>query len=473
MSSAYQNGDPLATSALESLRAFVIAHRARGADCNFEDFERELRKHVSAFEAELVGEQLRLYDVESQEVRIDGAIYRRKARNEAEYCGVSGSFRVERNTFVPRGGRAVCPMELRAGIVEGHWTPQAARIMAHAVGCAPPREASVFLEELGGMNPSTSSLDRIPKRLSEQWEKRREDFEQELREQEVIPAEATVVAVSIDGVYVPTKAGYEAKKRRVAEGKAQGPAGFREVECGTVSLYDEEGERLETTRYGRAPQRNKATLKEQVKAELESIVKARPDLRVVAMADGARENWEYFSELAKSLEIKTIEIVDFFHVSERLKKALDAYHGENSAESKAAFEEFKVLLMEAEDGVARVVRGLTYRRDRSTGWRRKTIESQLKYFRRYRSRMNYKEFLDEKLPIGTGVIEATCKTLATERLKRSGMSWSIPGIQAVLTIRSLLQSDRWNAGWKLLAEVYRETVEPIDRFSKRPLKMAG
>jgi hypothetical protein len=271
--------------------------------------------------------------------------------------------------------------------------------------------------------------------LSERWEEKREDFENELREQEFVPPEATTVAISIDGVYVPTKAGYSAKKIRISKGKAQGPAGFREVECGTVSLYNEAGERLETTRYGRSPERNKATLKSQVQEELESILKACPHLRVVALADGARENWEYFEDLAESLGIELVEVVDFFHVCERIKKGLDAYHGDGSADSRAHFEQFKVWLKEDRDGAERVIRALNYRRGRSKGWRLRTIEAQLKYFRRYRDRMRYKDLLDRNLPIGSGVVEAACKTLATERLKRSGMSWSLPGIQAVLTIR--------------------------------------
>ncbi len=460
MQSGYQQSDPFASAAFDSLRSFVQENQERGAEVDFEEFERELRERMCACEAELVGEQLQQYDVDEEQIEIEGEVFRRKDRHRRTYCGLAGEFSVDRCIYVPRGGgRAVCPLELRAGIVENHWTPRAARLMARAVGCAPPREAADFFEELGGMTPSTSSLDRIPKRLSSIWENKREDFENELREQEVVPSEATTVAVSIDGVYVPTKAGNSAKKSRSKEAKLQGPAGFREVECGAVSLYNDEGERLQTTRYGRKPEQNKATLKSQVQAELQSILNVRPDLRVVALADGARENWEYFKGLAESLGIELIEVVDFFHVCERMKTGLDAYHGEQSADSKAHFEQWKVWLKEDRDGAERVIRALKYRRDRSSGWRLRTVEAQLRYFRRYRERMRYKDLLDQDLPIGSGVVEAACKTLATERLKRSGMSWSLPGIQAVLTIRSLLQSNRWPMGWALLAAHYKRDVK--------------
>ena len=60
--------------------------------------------------------------------------------------------------------------------------------------------------------------------------------------------------------------------------------------------------------------------------------------------------------------------------------------------------------------------------------------------------------------VGSGVVETACKTLASERLKRSGMSWREPGLQAIVTFRSLLQSDRWDRAWQLLANEYKSDV---------------
>lgn len=460
MTTQYQDCDPFSNEAFDSLREFVLESRSRGPDADFEEFERELRLRVSACEAELVGEQLRRYDVDQDEIRIKGDVFRRKAKNTKTYTCVAGDLSLERHIYVPReGGKAVCPLELRAGVVESRWTPRAARLMAHAVGNAPPNEAALLFKEIGGMTPSPSSLDRLPKQLSEKWEKHRELFETTLREQEEIATESATVAISIDGVYVPVKPEYASDRRRPGTAKSKGPANSREVECGTVSLYDEGGERLETTRYGRSPERNKITLKSQVEAELESILSARPDLCVVALADGAKENWEYFNDLSNSLGIEFIEVIDFFHVCQRIKIALDAYHGDESPESNGYFQQFKVWLKEDEDGVDRVIRSLKYRRDQSSGWRHKRIHEQLRYFRRYRTRMRYKHLLDRNLPIGSGVVEASCKTLAAERLKRSGMSWGLDGIQAILTIRSLLQSGRWCRAWDLLAAQYRPDLQ--------------
>jgi len=90
--------------------------------------------------------------------------------------------------------------------------------------------------------------------------------------------------------------------------------------------------------------------------------------------------------------------------------------------------------------------------------------------------MDYAAYQARGFPIGSGVVEAACKTLATQRLKRSGMSWR-DGQQAMLTIRSLQQSQRWSAAWALLSAHFRI---PVLMVRKRchlreltPLRMAA
>lgn len=118
----------------------------------------------------------------------------------------SGPVTVERNLFAAsRGERAICPLELRAGIIGGFWTPLAARHAAYTVAQLTPREAADLFRELGIMSPSSSSLDRLPKILTHQWENRREEWEEALRSQGPLPCEAEIVAVSLDGVMVPMK----------------------------------------------------------------------------------------------------------------------------------------------------------------------------------------------------------------------------------------------------------------------------
>ena len=71
------------------------------------------------------------------------------------------------------------------------------------------------------MTPSKSSLDRLPKQLSERWEAERERFEAALRAEETVPREALTVAISLDGVMVPMKDGRRAQKRQDAKDARQ------------------------------------------------------------------------------------------------------------------------------------------------------------------------------------------------------------------------------------------------------------
>jgi hypothetical protein len=87
------------------------------------------------------------------------------------------------------------------------------------------------------------------------------------------------------------------------------------------------------------------------------------------------------------------------------------------------------------------------------------VTKELAYFRNNRHRMRYREFKAEGLPIGSGVVEAACKTLVTQRLKQSGMRWEEQGGQAILTVRGWTQSgDRFERAWALLAATYQAEV---------------
>ena len=72
---------------------------------------------------------------------------------------------------------------------------------------------------------------------------------------------------------------------------------WREASCGTVSFHDAEGNRLKTLSFGRMPEAGKATLKAQLAEEVAHIRKVRPDLKVVAVADAAPDNWTFLEDL--------------------------------------------------------------------------------------------------------------------------------------------------------------------------------
>jgi hypothetical protein len=282
-----------------------------------------------------------------------------------------------------------------------------------------------------------------------------------LRAQETVPSEAAVIAISVDGVTVRMKGGGRSAKHDLPGKHASGPTGHQEAGCGTVVLYDTEGERLQTVRYGRMPEQRKATLQQQLQEETAGVLAVRPDLQRVLLADGAEHNWRLLSAVDQACGIPpapSIEIVDFYHACDHLKEGCDAAWGESTPRGKAEFERLKTLLKETDDGAEQIIRVLRYHRDRASGHKRKRLETQLTYFRNQKHRMCYAEYIRKGLPIASGVMEASCKTLVTQRMKQSGMSWTQTGGQAILTLRSLIQSDRWQPAWELLRADFCKTV---------------
>lgn len=430
---------------------------------DFEQFEHELHEKMMAIEREMLTEELARYDVETEQVRVGEKTYRQVLTSTETYLSSAGSITVERHLYRPsgRGSRSICPLDLRAGIIRGYWTPRAARQASFAMAHMTPGDSEVLFDELGGMRPSRASLDRLPKELSAHWEINRQKWEETLRTQETVPNEATVIAISVDGVTVRMKDGDRRAKRDQPGKHASGPKGQREAGCGTIALYDEEGTRLETIRYGRMPESRKVILQQQLENETASILAVKPDLIRVLLADGAKHNWHLLSEIDQACGVPSqpsVEIVDFFHACDHLKEGCDAAWGESTPRSKAEFARLKTLLKEDDEGADRIIRVLKYHRGRAIGRKRKRLEIQLTYFRNQRHRMHYAKYLCDGLPIASGVIEATCKTLVTQRLKQSGMAWTVIGGQAILTLRSLIQSGRWQPAWRLLRADFCEPV---------------
>ena len=132
-----------------ALRQFLLRRCSALPSGDLESFESELHGHIAALEADLVAEEVARYDVEALEVEFDGRRYRRGQIASETYTSGAGQFKVSRRIFhaVDGHGDAICPLELRSGIVEGAWTPRAARLMAMFVAHMPASESvALFVE---------------------------------------------------------------------------------------------------------------------------------------------------------------------------------------------------------------------------------------------------------------------------------------------------------------------------------------
>ena len=446
---------PSASPALERFQHFAAERRVSAAVSDFEAFEIEVREMVRGVEREILACELAKMDADVPVVEVEGHPARQVQRCEQVYFTAAGKVRVERSLFRPQGGgRTECPLELRAGIVAGRWTPLAAKQACWVTANLPPKEGAELFKLMGGMSPSSSSLDRLPKKVGARWEADRKDFDQLVREEEQVPAEAVAIAVSLDGVMVPMKSD------RVGSGtsgdhrgrRGQRPGTYKEASCASVSYFDSDGERLHTARFARMPEIKKRTLKAMLLEEAGRALAERPDLKLVKIADGARDNWDF---LSKEMSIG-VEVIDFYHAAEHLRDALEYAYGEGSKKASQQYEKLRLKLRDEPDGVERVIRSLVHLCKQHP--RKMKLASELTYFRRNRHRMNYAALLERNLPIGSGVVEASCKTLVTQRLKRSGMNWGEEGGQAILLLRSLIQSERFERGWGILLSTYKRSV---------------
>ena len=204
------------------------------------------------------------------------------------------------------------------------------------------------------------------------------------------------------------------------------------------------------------PQPKKGTLEAMVAAEVEAILDQRLDLKRVESADGVSDNWTF---LGRALP-HGVELIDFYHAAAHLEDAFDAADGADDPRATAQLEKDRHRLRYETGGASKVIRALRHLRSTRPGCER--IGQVLGDFRNYRHRMGDAEAKDQGLPIGSAVVEATCKTLVTQRLERSGMRRSEWGGQAIPTLRALRQSNRFEAGWALLSETYRAEVSVPD-----------
>jgi hypothetical protein len=449
--------------ALDEVVRFVEEHRVRykPGDGDFADFERELHARVMHVEREVLCEELERADVDEEAVEIDGVVHRRALRSRRQYMTAAGVVEVERTLFRDRSDpytRTIAALDAKLGIIDEFWTPLAAQQASWVVSQMCPQLGAELLERMGNMTPSKASLDRLPKELHERFEMDAESFEQTLREGTVVPQDTVSIAVSLDGVLLPMNDGDAVGTREQAAqtGKlTKGPAGYREASCATVSFCDASGEMISAIRFGRMPEHKKERLKQLLTAQVRHIVEREPHLKLIKLADGAEDNWSYLSSDALP---QAPECIDFYHAAEHLSAVLGQAYGDGSVMARRRFAELRHVLLEEQGGVETVI-GAIANLKRKTG--SAVIARELGYFRNNRARMRYAELKARGFPVGSGVVEAACKTLVAQRMKQSGMRWSHDGGQAILNLRGWSQSGRFDAAWALLAATYKMQVTTV------------
>jgi Uncharacterised protein family (UPF0236) len=178
---------------------------------------------------------------------------------------------------------------------------------------------------------------------------------------------------------------------------------------------------------------------------------------VVLLGDGADWIWRYGARFLGLEGVKVIEILDVCHALEHLGVVAHAVFGQGTEEAKAWFEPLAKCLVE--QGAKPILEALRELRP-GPPEAKDEVRKALEYFSDNAARMDYPRFIALQLPIGSGAIESTCKTLIEEREKGAGMRWSEAGAQSVASLRALHRSGRWDQFWKAHPQRCRPPVRP-------------
>jgi hypothetical protein len=219
---------------------------------------------------------------------------------------------------------------------------------------------------------------------------------------------------------------------------------YQEALCGTIALYDESGERLHTEYLGTMPEGGKATCAQLFTSRGAQVKELYPDALHVGLGDGAKWNWDFFATPYP----EAVWVLDFYHAATHLHTAAEAIWGPGT-EAEVYYERWRTMRLEAEGGVASLVRSLLYYRNQAdmSASACHALDTELTYFRAHVELMQYADFRAAGLPIGSGVTEAGCKELIKARFCRSGMRWKRASGTPILQLRALKLSHQWDSFW--------------------------
>jgi len=449
-------------------------------------FEEGVREDLDAIGREAMKRAFEAADFDDSEVWINNVQHSRVRRFTETVHTSFGGVEVEQTSYRKDSkSPPVVAMAKALGLVEGGYTPKAAKIACLLTALVVREDVEKIVDEFGGMTMGSATLYRVPQVVMARYEVRRAELEQPLRERSKIPPEAVTVQFGLDGVMVPQDGEHCDPRGRSPKGDPEPPrhervvgtmpasprdedgtmgVAWHEASVGTVAYFDKDGNHLDTTYFGRMPEAYKATLEELLTAEALHVAACRPDLLPVFASDGAEGQWSALArirtKLPGTMQAKAIDLLDLFHMGEHLQDAADAIYGKGTPDARVARVEWIETLKAYEDGLERVRQSLRHFSRAATKKRaRKAIDKVLVYLKNNRHRAAYKTAEDKNLPLATGPTEAAAKSLVGVRMKRSGARYSQHGGQTILTLLAAHKSRRFDALWEIIiADCYAANV---------------
>jgi hypothetical protein len=377
------------------------------------------------------GHRATLVDYRSKEITtVVGAVEFRRAYYYCEQCG-----------------EGILPQDAALDLAHTSFSPGVRRLMGRVGGKESFNEGRKDLAELAGIKVQTKAVERVAEGIGAELEVLgRRERQRAMAVQKVVPLKSIAkLYVSFDGTGVPViKRETEGRRGKSVTGEAH----TREVKLGCVftqTAVDEQGrpvrDEAATTYVGAIETAPEFGWRIYGEAERRGLRRAA---QVIIIGDGAPWVWGLAAEHFPG----AIEIVDLYHARAHLTDLSKLVYGVGSAKAN---EWSTARLAQLDEGEVESLL-VSLRRLRPTAAQtQEAVRQAIGYFNGNRERMRYAKFRHQGLFVGSGVIEAGCKTIVGHRLKQSGMRWSLRGANAIIALRCAQLSGRWEEFWEMRA----------------------
>jgi hypothetical protein len=381
-----------------------------------------------------------------------------------------GQIRLQRIGYRPTnktGDATIFPLALSMGLVHGV-TPALAEHAARLLGGSGMTQSQTLarLREDHGVGWGVKKLRQVGEAVATTLAEQRHETQVAKLLDWLAQAAASrgqhrpVVSVGRDGITLPLR--------------AKGGACYEVATTGTVSVLDRRGRRLGTVYLACTPESGQKTMSDQLTALLDDVLTRWPGRvpRLCYVTDAGDNETTYYEKTLRRMKhprtgqkLHWIRIVDYYHASQRLWTMAEALFGQGPR--TAAWARKMQKLLKKPGGVHRVLHSAANLRAlrRLGGTRLREFQKAYRYLRSRMRHLRYADYKAMGLPLGSGVTEAGCKTVYTQRLKLSGMSWKLPGAQTILNLRVLLLSGVWGAAYDRVLQQFDEAQVPGQPYS--------
>ena len=339
-------------------------------------------------------------------------------------------------------GHGLAPRDAELGVAGTSMSPGLAAMNDRAAAAVPFAQAARLLEELAGIRLTAKRAERAAETSGTAIAQAGRERARLIAARKLVPLPPSPLPdklyAAIDGTGVPMTSTQTAGR----DGKGEdGRARTREVKLAvffTQDTLDNQGHPVRDRASASviATFEPAATFGDLVKAE--GIRRGAGHVRqFTIIGDGAAWIWG----IATRIFPEATQVVDLFHAREHLhdlaRKLEFMLLDHKDAWLAARLEDLDYGYI---DGIVAATRKYPLE-----GIKKDEIATALGYFENNAPRMRYHWFRQCGLFVGSGAVEASCKTVIGQRLKQSGMHWTINGADAIIALRCREASSTWEA----------------------------